>query len=318
MRKIALIFALVLWAGAAWAAEELMLINPGRETFVGFPTSSIGNEHVLTVFLPEDFVPLRGRYPLVVLFGAGPKQAQEAAAYVKKHSVIVAGIDLQEADFSEPEKVIQFVSQELIPYLDTNYATFPFPQKRLLAVYGEAASNVAIALLNMPELFGGISLVSPGKALTGKTLPSAGRIFITGNQAELASAQAALQKAGRTYGPDFALADLKNTNSLFEPVQADYFFSSDKESLALEKLIPSLENKTIQAGQPVSLKITARLKNKLELAYVPSSLRMSPPYLDWNPAEGTLRVLSGAVPGKIKIRADVDNPGFSVKIKYKK
>ena len=77
MKKL-LFLLFLLFPTLAVCGEPLLLINPGRETFLNFPSASVGNDKTVTVFLPEPAVPLRGRYPVIYLLGAGPDDAQAA------------------------------------------------------------------------------------------------------------------------------------------------------------------------------------------------------------------------------------------------
>ena len=68
MKKLYLLVAFLGLACWGFAQEEgVMIINPGRETFLHFPSSVLGNQYTLTVFLPEEKVPLSKRYPVLYL-----------------------------------------------------------------------------------------------------------------------------------------------------------------------------------------------------------------------------------------------------------
>lgn len=297
-----------------------MIIKPGRETFAYFPSAAIGNNHTLTVFLPEPFVPLKGRYPLVVLLGAGPKQADEAALYMQHSKAIVAAVDFKETDYAEAEKITRFVSRELIPYLETNYPVLPGTENRIIAARGPEGAAAALALLHLPEVFGGAALVSPANAWEKVPLPSKPlRVFVTGLQDELALAQQTLEKAGLAYGPGFALEYASPALPWFGALRADYLFAPAGE-LEVTRFKADVSGKelTLESDDTVSVRVLARLKNGLTLDYFPTALRISPMYLEWNALRGTLRALAGADAGTVKIRPVVDKPSFSVKIKLKK
>ncbi len=317
-------FAVLLAFSAAVCAfaqpEELMIIKPGRETFVHFPSAELGNKYTLTVFLPEAFVPLKGRYPLIVLLGAGPKQAQEAALYMERNKAVVAAVNLEEEDYSAREQIIRFVSRELLPYLETNYPVLPGAENRVIAARGAQGAQTALILLGRPGLFKGAALASPGDAWEKVSLPAKPfRAFVTGAQWELALAQRTLEKAGLGYGPGFAMEYTSAELPLFGALRTDYLFAPEAD-LTLVRLGADASGKelTLESAETVSLRILAHLKNGLTADYVPPSLRISPMFLKWNPAQGTLRALAGAYAGTVKIRPVVDKPSFSVKIKLKK
>lgn len=300
--------------------EEIMIIKPGRETFAHFPSAVLGNKHTLTVFLPETFVPLKGRYPLIVLMGAGPKQADEAAAYMERNKAIVAAVNFEEADYAEREKIVRFVSRELLPYLETNYPVLPGAENRVIASRGTGGAVTAAALLQTPGAFGGAAFISPGDAWEKTTLPATPfRVFVTGSQAELALAQQTLEKAGLAYGPGFAMEYASSAAPWFGALRTDYLFAPAADlTVTRFKADVSGNELKLESADTVSLRVLARLKNGLTADYVPSSLRISPMFLEWNAARGTLRALAGADAGTVKIRPVVDKPSFSVKIKLKK
>lgn len=297
-----------------------MIIKRGRETFVHFPSAELGNRHTLTVFLPEPFVPLKGRYPLVVLLGAGPRHAQEAAAYMEKNKAVVAAVDFDEADYALREKIIRFISRELLPYLQTNYPVLAGEENCVIAAQGEQAARTALELLSKRGLFKGAALASAGNAWENVSLPAKPlRIFVTGTQAELAQAQQALEKAGLAYGTGFAMEYTSAAMPLFGALRTDYLFAPE-EDLALVRLQAAVSAKELarESSDTVSLRILARLKNGITADYIPPVLRISPLYLKWNPQAGTLRALAGADAGAVKISSVVDKPSFSVKIRLKK
>ena len=59
------------------------MIKPFRETFLNFPSDTLGKDAlVVTVFLPEEKVPLRKDYPVLYVLGLGPKQAEEINTFI--------------------------------------------------------------------------------------------------------------------------------------------------------------------------------------------------------------------------------------------
>ena len=321
MKKLFLALCFCLVASWGVAQEEgIMIINPGRETFVHFPSSVLGNKYTLTVFLPEDAVPLSKRYPVVYLLGAGPKEAQQAQQFLLNNKALVVGINFEEADYQNRAKIVEFISRELVPYIDTNYLTFTDDSARFIAAKGKSAALTALELFAKPNLFGGVALASSADAVETMVLPAGNvRVFVTGNQTELAVAQKKLEWLGLTYGEDFAMLYAPSYAGLFDGLDFAYLYAADAD-VSLRSLKASA-NKTVlplQGEDAALLTVTARLNNGRRYAYVPVSLRMSPPYLDWNPLRGELTALSGAEPGKVQIRGGVDKTDFKLKIKLKK
>ena len=322
MKKIILFAFCILWSGFLSAQDntELMIINPGRETFAHFPSATLGNKYNLTVFLPEPFVPLKGHYPLAVVLGIGAEESEAAETFLQTDKMIVAGVNFTEKDYNEPEKIVRFVSKELLPYLETNYPVLPGEKNRVIVAKGKGGARVALLLAGIPKTFAATALLSPGDALRAFVLPARGltRILAAGTQAELAATQQALEENGWEYGSDFAL--LQNTkNNIWDLLKKDYLLAA-KEDLALVFLKGKLAASALSLSgrESVGLKVTARLKNATAFDYVPSSLRMSPPFLVWNPSLGALSALPGAETGSVKIHFVRGNADFSVKLRLKK
>jgi len=313
-----LIVCLALTPMIASAQEESELfIRPYRETFTHFPTTTLANKYTLTVFLPEEFIPLKKAYPLVVLFGAGPRQADIANQFTQQHKAIVAALDFTEESYREQaDKIVQFVGYELIPYVDTNYLTLRGPENRIIAGEGAAAADIILRLMTIPNLFGSAVLTTAGTQWQLPDLPSA-RFLIHGDQAELAYAQEQFEQKGKTYGPDFALRYNQPKDNLFNRVETDYLWAPAQKTV-LEKVEVEFSDKVLRPEQPVQVRMWAQLSGDFVFHYVPAQLRIGPPYAAWNAENGTLSVVSGAESGKVKISGLVDKPAFSAKIKLKK
>lgn len=314
---IGLLFGCAAWVYAQ--EDSRIFIHPGRETFVYFPSDSLQNAHTVTFFLPEKSVPLSRSYPVVVALGVVPKQAQEVAAFQQKNPALVVGINLEEKDYAQKSgAIVQFLSHELLPYVDSNYWTKTGPENRILAVRGKSAAQVALQVMQNPDLFGAVALISPGNVWEKSALP-AGRTLVVGTQAELALAQQTLQAAGKTYGPDFAVRYIRPEQPWLEAVDSAYLWALPART-AVKKIKAVLSRKTLPADATAesALRIWTVLEDNSVFNYVPPQLRFSPPYLTWDPLRSVLHVLPGAAAGTVRVQPVVDNPPFSFKIKLKK
>lgn len=320
MKKI-LIFVFLLLPVLAVCGEPLMLINPGRETFLNFPSASVGNEKTVTVFLPEPAVPLRGKYPVIYLLGVGPQAAQAAQERLDSsvRKAILVGVNFDEKELADTDKIATFFSRELVPYIDTNYPTVDEPSARGVAAVGAVGAKALAALLSKKNVFTRAVVLNGGTdpvSLAGAD-PSL-RILLAGERPQAAVWQQTLEDMGMSYGPDF-VSVLGSTQDLFDVLDLDYLLAPEGE-LAVKKLYSEVvPNKiSLKTDEKAVLSVTARLENGREYDYIPLSLRMSPPYLNWNASAGELELISGAVAGKVKISGFVDKKKFQTKIKLKK
>ncbi len=304
-----------------FGGEPLMLINPGRETFLNFPSATVGNEKTVTVFLPESSVPLRQRYPVVYMLGVGPKSAPQAQAHLEtmRQKAILVGVNFDEKELADTEKIVRFFSRELVPYIDTNYFTLDEAAGRGVAAAGAEGAKAAAALLAQKNLFTRAVVLNGGTepvSLAGAD-PSL-RVLLAGERAQAIVWQQTLTDMDKVFGPDF-ITVLGTDMNLWDALDLNYLFAPE-DTLSVKKLkgavVPA--KISIQNDEKSRLNVKALLANGNEYDFIPLQLRLSPPYLNWNAAEGELSLISGAEKGTVKIRAFVDNKKFQTKIRLKK
>lgn len=319
MKKIGL-FLFCLIPCLSYAGEPLMLVKASREIFVNFPSATLPDKAV-SVFLPEQAIPLKGKYPVVYVLGAVPTDAAAAQEIIAKaqHKAILVGLNVTEKEMENVDKLVTFVSRELVPYIDTNYATYDQPAFRAIAVSGKHAAKVLGALLGRKNLFtkgivwhGGanpLPLVLADKPL---------RLLVVGEQAELAAWTRVIQSAGLRFGPGF-ITRLTAEKSAVAAVDLDYLFAPDAE-VVVEKLTGTITPNHLYAAQQqhATVSLLAELANGMRVDPIVLNWRISPPYLDWDAASATLTPLPGAAAGKVKMSATVDKKIFTGKIKLKK
>ena len=323
MKKLLFLTVSFLLGFSAFAAESepLLLINPSRETFIHFPTAVLEQAPTVTVFLPEPAVPLRGRYPVVYLLGVGPKAASSAQQALARaqHKAILVGVQTEEKAWEDPEKISTFFGRELVPYIELNYPTIDDPTARGVAAQGAAYSKALAALLQRKDTFARAAVLDGGE--TPVSLAGASeqlRMWVGGARAQAVVWQQTLLEQGRSYGPGFVLR-LEEGKSLPEALDLDYLFAP-----AAELKVKKLRGEVFPSALPVETQETATLALHAQLSggkqfdYVPLTLKLSPMYLQWDFVAGTLRPLSGAQPGKVKISAQVDKAAFKGQIKLKK
>ena len=322
MRKILLLLSLLTCVCSSWAqeADSRIFTHPGRETFVYFPSQELGPTNTVTFFLPEKSVPLTQSYPVIVALGVVPKQAQQVAQFQQAHPAIVVGINFEEKDYAtRAGQIERFLMRELLPYVDTNYLTKTGPENRILAVYGKSAARIALHVTQNPDLFGGVALFSPGDVWNDNDVPNV-RTLVVGTQPELALAQETLEQYGKTYGPDFAMRYRPQTDEVwFNGIDTSYLWATQAQTqVKYARAEVSLNKVSLSQPQDVFLRVWVVLANNSLFHYVPSQLRISPPYLAWDPLRGALKVVSGALPGTVRVHNVVDKPGFLVKVRLKK
>ncbi len=321
MKKYLFTFLLAICTPFVYGIEtdqSLLLINPGRETYINYPSQILKSRFNVTVFLPEKYVPLKKQYPVILWLGAEPKQAPKAKELQERYPAVIVGINWKEADYNDPEQLVAFITRELVPYIDTNYFTFAEPEKRLLVAEGEQASRLVLALLKKPYFANAAAITALSEPEVYKDIPGAVRLYIRGEQAGLSVAQKSLETAQKTYGTDFVLHYNRESDGWWEISRPDYLWAP-REQVQLKRLDAELDAKylVLTENKAAHLRIWAVLENQQFFDYIPGQVRMSPPYLTWDETTGSLRPIAGATKGTVRLGAVVDKPGFSAKIKLK-
>ena len=320
MKKLLLSLFLLL-SCSAFAADPFMVIHPFRETFLHFPSPTLNKEGlVVTVFLPETSIPLTQKYPVVYALGLGPQQAQEIKKLQDSYDqkALIVGISLGENENATLEQISTFLSRELVPYIGVNYLTQDEPSSRALVVMGPQRAELAVHLMQKKDLFGRLGCSHCGdRAFSLEGASHNARILLVGRRSEVLPWQEMLEKMSYPYGAGFVTKILPDP-IVEDAIDLDYFFAKD-ETVRVKKLAGALYPKKISLKEGKGfLNLSAVLQNGAVFDYIPLSVRMSPPYLDWNAESGVLSPISGAEAGKVKLGVSVDKVKFNAKIHLKK
>ena len=320
MIKKFLLWMLLICPVMAYAEQDSrMFVTAGRETFFNFPSEELGNKYTLTVFLPTEVAPISQHYPVVYFIGLDRSNLEAFHAFAKENKVFLVGLFIEPKELvALADKIPSFMMRELVPYIDTNYATQAAPSGRILAARGEEASAVVLSIFEK-ENFGALSLQNPGDALSKMTVRSNSRVFIRGTQEELAIAAQVFASAGAQYGPQYAFDYASFNEEWLDGVNVSYLTAPvEKVHVKKMKLVLGGRNVPLQTGRSVSLQVYTTLDNGLKTVFIPQELRVSPPYLDWQANLGMLRVRAGAEAGPVKVTVGVDKVESSGKIYLKK
>lgn len=318
MKKLSWIICLFLPL-FAYGQEPLNLINPWRETFVNFPSQSVGNTHRVTVFLPEEKVPLQKAYPVVYLLNAGPADKERARAWLdaSARKALVVGLDFTEEDLQDDSAVTRFFSHELLPYIDTNYYTLARADARVIGASGAAGARLAGKLLAVPGLFGAAALVNPGETASLRELPSSVRFYLRANAAQVRTWQEDFLSRGLAYGTGFAYR-LSGEEDAFSNLPLEYLLAPAQAVQPRKAYAAVTDKKLSLPGGSVRLHIQSMLANGMKFDFLPETLRFSPFVLWWDPSSQTLSAPPDSRAGTVKISGFVDKIPFKTQIKLKK
>ena len=114
-----------------------------------------------------------------------------------------------------------------------------------------------------------------------------------------------LEKSGLKFFNNFAYRIIKSENSKsvkFEKY-TNLAYLLNKEECTLVKVTALFAPKSASATSEAEINFQVNLKNKnsCEIDYIPSSVKIAPPFLSWDSSKSALKVIYGAEPGKVKI-----------------
>lgn len=151
--------------------------NFSRNQAIEISSSYLDENRQISIYLPGDYAHSKTKYPVLYLTDGGT-HLQHASAAVDYHSgpgtipdIIVVAIhnidrtrDLSPVHLERfptsggAEKFLNFLSKELMPYMDKNYRTAGF---NILLGHSLGGTFIAYTLLEEPELFDAFLAVSP-------------------------------------------------------------------------------------------------------------------------------------------------------------
>lgn len=298
-----------------------MFIHPYQEVFVNFPSEIIHSNKVLFIYLPEEKIPLSKNYPVIYLLQTDRSMNEAAKAFnaKSKNKAIIVGLNFSDQEISDTDKLASFFKRELIPYINANYPTLNEPAQRVVVSRGPVAAKLALAVISSPEVAFKAILVSPENiGLDALPLSKESRIFARGGRQGLADLQQMLTASGLQYGKNFAY-QIGFYASVFDNLDTDYLFAAPQE-VTVKKLSGKVKPSTLSLSEPGKAVFSARavLNNGQQFDFIPNNFKISPMYLDWDAAAGTLAVIRGAEAGKVKLTATAADAELQTFIRLKK
>lgn len=180
MRKLALLTLMLVFSlgvSYSWAQETPTapdpfpnVIIPDTEAFT-LTSASTGRDYPISVGLPDSYTSLTSTYPVLYLldpsitFGTATAFARLMVPDELPALLIVGigyiNINQRGTDYDrEADQFLSFISDELIPYIDSHYRTNT--EDRAIAGYSIGGQFVLHTLWSQPELFKRYIALSPG------------------------------------------------------------------------------------------------------------------------------------------------------------
>ena len=198
------------------------------------------------------------------------------------------------------DKFAQFLTSELLPYIEINYAVSSTSQDRTFVAKNSFAlayladlKNISAYLKNAALGFDYSSPLPEIEAAKGINLWAEGPVD------NMAALHAALAKQHLVYLKDFAYDIVTGGTKHFDKLE----FLFNKKGRKISKVTPYQQFDTLDLDKDYASLFWLNLKSKsgYNLAYIPQDLRIAPPLLNWNNEQAAFNIIPGATVGKIKV-----------------
>ncbi len=290
--------------------EMRIFTKEGEEVITNFPSDNLLAAPKIHIVFPN--INKQDRYPSVYIISDEEldkaKIKEMYPDFYGKYYFVTVKLENEENNFST------FLTKDLLPYIEINYAVLANPDQRTLI----AKNSFALSYLeNLKEISAylknaalGFEYSSPlPKIETTQGL----NLWADGPVDNMAALHANLAAQGLVYLENFAY-NITSGKLMQGSANIDFLFN--KEGRKISKITPYQQFKILDLDRDYASLFWLNLKSEsgYKLAYVPQDLRIAPPLLNWNKEQALFNIISGANEGNVKIYGKTDfNKKFTVK-----
>lgn len=291
-------------------SEEMQIFSKeGEDTIIFFPSAYLNHKPKINVTLPDNYENSENRFCSVYILNKEElSKAGISSAFGKKYAGKCVYINIRFNSLPSSEALEGFLSRELLPYISVNYKVEDDSAFKTLMA-GEGVSSSAISV--MPALnayFKNFSFLFYASTSMPGELKGLGNnisIWAAGTKGNMLRLQDLLEKSGLKFFNNFAYRIIKSENSKsvkFEKY-TNLAYLLNKEECTPVKVTAVFAPKSASATSEAEINFQVNLKNKnsCEIDYIPSYVKIAPPFLSWDSSKSALKVIYGAEPGKVKI-----------------
>ncbi len=331
MKKILILLTFIFCAGSVFAQSGAQLVNKIKHS----PVKTLKPKGEMRVFVKEgeeiitnfESAYLTAAPKIHIIMPSENKQERKPSIYIidsqeidrakiqerlpnffDKYFFVTVKLENDEADFAP------FLTRELLPYVEVNYPISSKPKERTLIAKNTFAINY---LANLPELFEYLQNAILGfdytSALPKIEAPKGLNLWACGPLENMAALHVSLAKNNLVYLQDFAY-NITKKDQLVEPANLEFLFNKEGRKIVKTNVYQPLVNLDLSKDFAAPLWLNLTTKGGYNLAYVPQSVRVSPPFLNWDNEQGIFTVIPGATVGKVKVDGKTE---FGKKFKTK-
>ena len=289
--------------------EMRIFVKEGEEVITNFPSENLTAAPKIHIVLPK--LDGQNRYPSIYIISPEELDKEKIekmypAFYGKYYFVTVR---LEEGE----KKFAQFLTSELLPYMEVNYPVSSTPQDRTFVAKNSFAIAYLADLKNISAYLKNAALgFDYSSPLPEINVTKNINLWAEGPVDNIAALHAALAKQNLVYLEDFAYDIVAGGTKHFDNLE----FLFNKKGRKIVKTTPYQQFDTLDLDKDFTSLFWINLKSKsgYNLAYVPQDLRIAPPFLNWNKEQAAFNIISGATVGKIKVSGKTE---FGKKFKAK-
>ena len=273
-----------------------IFVKDGEEVITNFPSNNLTTTPKIHIVFASENSERKASIYIISPEELDKSKIEEMypAFYGKYYFVTVK---LEEGE----NKFAQFLTAELLPYIEVNYAVSSIPQDRTLIVKNSFAINFLADLKNISAYLKNAALGFDYSSPLPKIEAVQGlNLWAEGPVDNMAALHASLASQNLVYLKDFAYNISKeNVSQNF----ANLEFLFNKENRTITKITTYQQFETLDLSKDFESLFWLNLKSKsgYNLAYIPQDLRIAPPLLNWNTEQASFNIISGANEGKVKI-----------------
>lgn len=276
-------------------SEMRIFTKEGEEVITNFPSANLLAAPKIHVVLPSENT---GRYPSIYIIS--PEEIDKAKiekmypTFYGKYYFITVKLENEENNFST------FLTKDLLPYMEVNYAVSSTPQDRTFVAKNSFALAYLADLKNISAYLKNAALgFDYSSPLPEITEVKGINLWAEGPVDNMGALHVALAKQNLIYLEDFAYDIVTGGTKHFDNLE----FLFNKKGRKISKITPYQQFEALDLDKDYASLFWLNLKSisGYNLAYIPQDLRIAPPLLNWNRDQAAFNIISGAGVGKIKV-----------------
>ncbi|MDR0292234.1 MAG: hypothetical protein LBI01_05705 [Elusimicrobium sp.] len=291
MNKIKLALALLtlplFCAAETGKFEERIFIDGNEAAYAEFPSSYVAPRMVRFV-MPRDYDKNSKTYPVVYVLGESKNKK-----IIKSSDAVFIFIQPAPGD-EKRENFAKFLTDDLMPYAETNYRISDEPRFRLLAARG-VYCDYAADIFALQRKIDNLALLDT--SVFNVNFTPRGRIWLTGKKANILGANEKLKAKGFIFGQNMLYNF--NEGTLFDTLPLPMIFGvkylPDNFVLSAAVDMPAIP---VAYDGPVEIDAKLNLKNGVLVDYIIDKVTFSNnAYFTWAPAKQAFFIKNGAAKG---------------------